>query len=97
MDLIRNRIKHNLKIIDSLIQKGDSVRLLNKRGTFEKEGQRFTCKIYLVEEVRFNSVRVQGKENKFNLTETLKVPQSTKKLKIHCGRISCHSLKLIKG
>ena len=49
------------------------MRLLNKRGTFEKEGQRFTCKIYLVEEVGLNSVRVQGKENKFNFIEVLKV------------------------
>ena len=67
VDLIRNSIKHNLKISDSLIQKGDFVRLLNKRETFEKEGQRFTCKIYLVEEVGLNSVIVQGKDNKFNL------------------------------
>jgi hypothetical protein len=29
------------------IHKGDFVRLLNKRGAFEKEGQRFKCKIYL--------------------------------------------------
>ena len=67
VDLIRNSIKHNLKISDSLIQKGDFVRLLNKRETFEKEGQRFTCKIYLVEEVGLNSVIVQVKDNKFNL------------------------------
>ena len=49
------------------------MRLLNKRGAFEKEGQRFTCKIFLVDEVGLNSVRVQGKENKFNFIEVLKV------------------------
>ena len=80
VDLIRNSIKHNLKISDSLIQKGDFVRLLNKRETFEKEGQRFTCKIYLVEEVGLNSVIVQGKDNKFNLKEVLKVPQSSQEI-----------------
>jgi hypothetical protein len=30
----------------------------------EMEGQRFTSKIYLVQEVGLHSVRVQGKENK---------------------------------
>ena len=77
VDLIRKSIKHNMKISDLLIQKGDFVRLLNKRGAFEKEGQRFTFKIYLVEEIGLNSIRVQGKDNKFNLTEVLKVPQSS--------------------
>jgi hypothetical protein len=46
---------------------------LNKRGTFEKEGQRFTLKVYIVEEVGLNSVRVEGKHQKFNLFEVLKV------------------------
>ena len=73
VELIRESIAHNNKISNSDIQKGDFVRLLNKRGAFEKEGQRFTCKIYLVEEVGLNSVRVQGKENKFNFIEVLKV------------------------
>ena len=49
------------------------MRLLNNRGAFEKEGQRFTCKIYLVDEVGLNSVRVQGKETKFKFIEVLKV------------------------
>jgi hypothetical protein len=49
--LIRESIAHNNKISNLDIQKGDFVRLLNKRGAFEKEGQRFTCKIYLVDEV----------------------------------------------
>ena len=66
-----------MKISDSLIQKGDFVRLLNKRGAFGKEGQRFICKIYLVEQVGLNSVRVQGKNNKINMSEVLKVPQSS--------------------
>jgi hypothetical protein len=46
---------------------------LNKRGAFEKEGQRFTLKIYIVEEVGLNSVHVAGKHQKFNLFEVLKV------------------------
>jgi hypothetical protein len=43
VDLIRANIAHNNKI-DAVIKKGDFVKLLNKRGAFEKEGQRFTCK-----------------------------------------------------
>ena len=70
--MIRANIAHNYKI-DAFIKKGDFVRLLNKRGAFEKEGQRFTCKIYLVEEVGLNSVRVQDKDSKFNIVEVLKV------------------------
>ena len=73
MDLIRDVIKHNLKISNDSIKKGDFVRLLNKRGAFEKEGQRFTGKIYLVTEVGLNSVWVEGRENKFNLSDVLKV------------------------
>jgi hypothetical protein len=46
---------------------------LNKRGAFEKEGQRFTLKVYIVEEVGLNSVCVEGKHQKFNLFEVLKV------------------------
>jgi hypothetical protein len=57
----------------SYIKRGDFVRLLNKRGAFDKEGQRLTCKIYIVEGVRLNSIWVQDKEKKFNLSEVLKV------------------------
>ena len=39
VELIRKSIEHNLKINNSNIEKGDFVRLLNKRGTFEKERQ----------------------------------------------------------
>ena len=66
VDLIRDNIAHNNKLSNSLIQKGDFVRLLNKRGAFEKEGQRFTCKIYLVDQVGLNTVNVQGKDTTFN-------------------------------
>jgi hypothetical protein len=45
---------------------------LNKRGAFEKEGQRFTLKVFIVEEVGLNSVCVEGKHQKFNLFEVLK-------------------------
>ena len=60
-------------VTDSAIKRGDFVRLLNKRGAFEKEGQRFTLKIYIVEEVGLNSVHVEGKHQKFNLFKVLKV------------------------
>ena len=77
VDLIRDSIEHNNKVT---IQKGDFVRLLNKRGAFEKEGQRFTCKIFLVEGVGLNSVRVQGKDNKYSLVEVLKVSPLSKEI-----------------
>ena len=64
VDLIPANIAHNNRIDSAAIQKGDFVRLLNKRGAFEKEGQRFTCKIYLVEEVGINSVRVASVNEK---------------------------------
>jgi hypothetical protein len=72
-ELIRKSIAHNNKVTDSAIKRSDFVRLLNKRGAFEKEGQRFTLKIYIVEEVGLNSVRVEGKHQKFNMYEVLKV------------------------
>jgi hypothetical protein len=72
-ELIRKSIAHNNKVTDSAIKRGDFVRLLNKRGAFEKEGQRFTLKIHIVEEVGLNSVLVEGKHQKFNLYEVLKV------------------------
>jgi hypothetical protein len=73
VDLIRESIAHNNRLDSKSIKRGDFVRLLNQRGAFEKEGQRFTCKIYLVEEVGLNSIRVQDKEKKYNLSEILKV------------------------
>ena len=72
-DLIRESILHNNRLDSSTIKRGDFVRLLNKRGAFEKEGQRFTCKVYLVEEVGLNNIKVQGKVKKYNLSEVLKV------------------------
>ena len=80
VDLIRSSIAHNNKISNSKIQICDFVRLLNKRGAFEKEGQRYTCKIYLVEDIGLNSVKVQGKENKINLNEVLKVSPSSQEI-----------------
>jgi hypothetical protein len=73
VDLIRESIAHNNRLDSKSIKRGDFVRLLNQRGAFEKEGQRFTCKIYLVEEVGLNSIRVQDKEKQYNLSEILKV------------------------
>jgi hypothetical protein len=73
VDLIRESIAHNNRLDNKSIKRGDFVRLLNQRGAFEKEGQRFTCKIYLVEEVGLNSIRVQDKEKKYNVSEILKV------------------------
>jgi hypothetical protein len=56
------------------------VAVKNKRGAFEKEGQRFTCKIYLVDDVGLNSVRVLRKDNKFNMVEVLKVSPLSKEI-----------------
>jgi hypothetical protein len=48
-ELIRkSSIAHNNRVTNSVIKCGDFVRLLNKRGAFEKEGQRFTLKIILL-------------------------------------------------
>jgi hypothetical protein len=73
VDLIRENIAHNKQLESKLIKRGDFVRLLNKRGAFEKEGQRFTCKVYLVESVGLNSIRVQDKAKKYHISEVLKV------------------------
>jgi hypothetical protein len=72
-ELIRKSIAHNNKVTDSAIKRGDFVTLLNKRGAFEKEGQRFTLKVYIVEQVSLNSVQVEGRYQKFSLFEVLKV------------------------
>jgi hypothetical protein len=80
VDLIRANIAHYNNIVNAAIHKGDFVRLLNKRGAFEKEGQRFTCKIYIVNYVGLNSVRVLGKDNKLNVAEVLKVSPLSKEI-----------------
>jgi hypothetical protein len=66
-ELIRKIIVHNNRFTNSVIKHGECVRLLNKRGVFEKEGQRFTLKIYIVKEVGLNSVHVERKYQKFNI------------------------------
>ncbi len=96
VDLIRKSIEHNLRINNSGYQKGDFVRLLNKRGTFEKEGQRFTTKIYLVEEVGLHSVRVQGKENKYNFYEILKVSPKSQAISDTLRQQQLHMFKVDK-
>jgi hypothetical protein len=53
---------------------------LNKKGAFEKERQRFTGKKFFDEEVGLNSVMVQGKKEKFNMTDVLKVSPPTKEI-----------------
>ena len=62
------------------IAKGDFVRLANKRGTFEKEGQRYTGRIFIVESVGINSIKVQGCDNKFKMSEVLKVPPNSREI-----------------
>ena len=69
--MIRKSIAHNNKVTDSAIKRGDFLRLLNKRGAFEKEGQRFTLKVYIVEEVGLYSVQVEGRHQKFNMRSTV--------------------------
>ncbi len=66
-ELIRKSIVHNNHVTNSVIKRGDFIRLLNKRGASEKKGQRFTLKVYIVEVVGLNSVRVEGKHQKFNM------------------------------
>ena len=39
VELIRKSIAHNNHVPNSVFKRGDFVRLLNKRGAFEKEGQ----------------------------------------------------------
>ncbi|KAI3655863.1 hypothetical protein MP638_001792, partial [Amoeboaphelidium occidentale] len=80
VELIRKSIAHNNQVDNDSIKRGDFVRLLNKKGAFEKEGQRFTGKIYLVDEVGLNSVVVQGKKDKFNMSDVLKVSPLTKEI-----------------
>jgi Integrase core domain len=79
-ELIRKSIAHNNQVESDSIKRCDFVRLLNKRGAFEKEGQSFTGRIYLVEEVGLHSVMVQGKKDKFNMSDVLKVPPLTKEI-----------------
>jgi hypothetical protein len=80
-DLIRKSIEQNNRVTNSVIKRGDFVRLLNKQGAFEKEGQRFTLKVYIVEELGLNSVRIEGKHQKFNLFEVLKVSPLSQDIK----------------
>jgi hypothetical protein len=80
VELIRKSIAHNNQVANDSIKRGDFVRLLNKKGAFEKEGQRFTGKIYLVEEVGLNSVMVQGKKDKLCVSDVLKVSPLTKEI-----------------
>ena len=79
-EFIQNSIKHNRELEVLPISRGDFVRLLNKRGTFEKEGQRFTGKIYIVDSVGLNSIKVQGNDNKFKRPQVLKVPPNSKEI-----------------
>ena len=79
-DLIQKNIKHNKKLPNLPIAKGDFVRLLNKRGVFEKEGQRYTGRIFIVEKVGLNSINIQGCDNKFKISEILKVPPESKEI-----------------
>jgi len=48
LELIQNSIKHNKQFDNLPIARGDFVNRFNKKGTFEKKGQRFTCKIFIV-------------------------------------------------
>jgi Integrase core domain len=80
VELIRTNIKHNKELEDLSIAKGDFVRLANKRGIFEKEGQRYTGRIFIVETVGLNSIKVQGCDTKFNVSDVLKIPPQSKEI-----------------
>jgi hypothetical protein len=62
------------------IAKGDFVRLANKRGTFEKEGQIYTGRIFNVEKVGLNSIQIQGYDIKFKAVEILKASPRSKEI-----------------
>ena len=79
-ELIRGNIKHNKELDELPIVKGDFVRLLNKRGIFEKEGQRYTGRIFIVDKVGLNSIKVQGCDDKFKPSQVLKVPPQSKEI-----------------
>jgi Integrase core domain len=79
-ELIQKNIKHNKKLPNLPIAKGDFVRLLNKRGVFEKEGQRYTGRIFIVEKVGLNSIKIQGCDTKFKISEILKVPPESREI-----------------
>ena len=79
-ELIRTNIKHNRELKKLPIAKGDFVRLANKRGTFEKEGQRYTGRIFIVENVGLNSIKAQGYDNKFKMSDVLKVSPQSKEI-----------------
>ena len=59
-ELIQKSIKLDKKIPNLPIAKGDSVRLLNKRRVFEKEGQRYTGRIFIVEKNSFEQYKDTG-------------------------------------
>lgn len=70
--LMRKSIPRNNQIKNPAVKRGDIVRLLKKQVAFESEDHGFTSKIYIVEDDGLNSVRVKGKQQKFNVFEMLK-------------------------
>lgn len=96
VDLIRANIKHNKQMPKFAVRKGDFVRVLNKRGTFEKEGQRFTGKIYVVDDIGLSNVKVVGRENKISFHDILAIPQIAKKWTIGYVRFTSIFTQLIK-
>ena len=60
-------------LVTGSVENALAVKDIRAKLFIEKEYQRFTCKIYLMDEVVLNSVRVQGKDNEFNIVESLKV------------------------
>ena len=93
-ELLRKTIKHNKELEDLPIVKGDFVRLANKRGTFEKEGQRYTGRIFIVESVGLNSIKVQGYDTKINVFDVLTIPPESKEINNYLRE---HQLNLFKA
>jgi hypothetical protein len=54
-------------LVTGSVENALAVKDIRAKLFIEKEYQGFTCKIYLMDEVEINSVRVQGKDNEFNI------------------------------
>ena len=65
------------------IHPGDTIRLPNKRGTFEKEGQRYSNDIYTVDTIGRSKLSVKNAEGnavkkRYRIDDVLIVPKTSK-------------------
>ena len=67
------------------INPGDKVRLPNKRGTFEKEGQNYSNEVYTVDKIGWARLTVKKEDGtpikkNYKISEVLKVPKNSKSI-----------------